>query len=98
MNGQRSANISPVPMNGAGNDERRRYVARHALDTERFINALVSWNGKSWIVKVNDEVLPDCCDTLEEAFTVAEAEITRRAPDHACAECRHWQPYSDGLG
>jgi len=77
-------------------NERRRYMTRHALDTEKFIHALVTWNGKSWTVKLNDEVLPDCCDTIEDAFTVAEAEIVRRAPDHTCGECRQWQPYDEG--
>ena len=78
--------------------DRRRYMTRHSLDAQQFINALVSWNGKNWTVTLNDEVLPDCCDTIEEAFTVAEAEITRRAPDHTCGECRQWHPYDDGAG
>ena len=85
-------------MSNISENERRRYAALHALGAEQVLNALVSWDGKSWTVWVNDEVLPDCCDTLEDAFTIAEAEIARRAPDHFCSECRQWHPFDDGAG
>ena len=79
-------------------NDRRTYVAVHTLDEVQALNATVAWNGKGWIVKVNDDVVPDCCDTIEEAFTIAEAEIMRRAPDHTCTVCRLWQPSADNLG
>ena len=75
--------------------DRRRYVALHTVDTTQAINALVAWNGKDWTVTVNDEVLPDCCETIEAAFTAAELEIMRRAPNHTCQECKPWQPWAD---
>ena len=75
--------------------DRRSYAALHTLDTQQALNALVTWNGTNWTVTINDEVLPDCCDTIEEAFTAAELEIARRAPNHACLGCRPWQPCAD---
>jgi hypothetical protein len=72
--------------------DRRTYAALHTLDAQQALNAVVTWNGKDWTVRINDDVLPDCCDTIEEAFTAAELEIARRAPDHTCLECRQWQP------
>ena len=79
-------------------NDRRSYMARHTLDELRALNAIVAWNGKGWIVKVDDDVVPDCCDTIEDAFTVAEAEIMRRAPNHTCTGCQPWQPSAEDLG
>ena len=75
--------------------DRRSYVALHTLDTMQAINALVVWNGKQWTVTINDDVLPDCCDTIEAAFTAAELEIMRRAPNHTCQSCQPWQPSAE---
>ena len=73
-------------------DKRRRYVFEHAIDPARRITALVAWSGDGWTVKINDDLVPDCCETIEEAFSVAEKEIVRRFPEHACQDCRPWQP------
>ena len=75
--------------------DRRTYAILHTLDTQQPLNALVAWNGKDWTVPVNDDVLPDCCDTIEQAFTAAEMEIARRAPNHTCLACRPWQPHGE---
>jgi len=73
----------------------RRYLTVHSVDGSQRITADVSWNGESWIVKVNDDILPDCCSTIEDAFTVAEREIAHRFPDHSCFSCRLWEPQAD---
>ena len=75
-------------------DDRRSYMALHRLDTQS-VHVKVTWSGKGWIVMVNDETMPDCCDTIEEAFTVAETEISRLAPGHTCADCQPWEPLQD---
>ena len=85
-------------MSTVDSHDRRRYLMRHALEGQQVLSAVVLWNGKNWTVKVNGDVLPDCCDTLEDAFTVAEAEVTRRAPGHTCAECRQWHPFDEDAG
>jgi len=72
--------------------QHRKYIARHTLDTAAELAATVFWNGTTWNVSLNDELLPDCCDTIEEAYAAAEAEIRRRFPLHDCAlGCREWQ-------
>ena len=74
----------------------RRFIAEHALDTVQTLKASVVWNGESWIVTVNDDLLPDCCSTIEEAFSVAEKEIARRFPAHTCMGCKEWQHMAEG--
>ena len=69
----------------------RRFVAEHAIDSGQTLKALVVWNGDGWIVTINDDLLPDCCSTIEEAFSVAERELARRLPDHICVGCKGWQ-------
>ena len=76
---------------GAAGDPRRRFVTEHAVDTERRLRASVVWSGEHWTVTINDEVLPDCCATIEEAFTVAEREVARQFPNHTCLGCKEWQ-------
>ena len=77
--------------------EPRRYRAIHALAATTAITAIVQWTGTTWNVHVNDEPIPDCCDTIEEAYTVAEREILRRFPDHDCGRdgCRSWHLHED---
>ena len=76
--------------------QHRKYIARHTLDTAAELAATVFWNGTTWNVSLNDELLPDCCDTIEEAYAAAEAEIRRRFPLHDCAlGCREWQQFSE---
>jgi hypothetical protein len=75
--------------------DRRTYAALHTLDTQQAIHALVTWNGKDWTVTIDDVVLPDCCETIEQAFTAAELEIARRAPAHTCLSCQQWQPRTE---
>ena len=75
---------------------RRRFVTEHALDSVQTLKASVAWNGQSWIVTINDESLPDCCSTIEEAFSVAEKEIARRFPTHTCTGCKEWQHMAEG--
>lgn len=81
------------------NLELRRYAAVHTIDigTVAGLRALVTWNGKNWNVSLNDEPIPDCCDTIEEAYTAAEAEIRRRFPEHDCGirGCRTWHQLSE---
>jgi len=73
--------------------ELRRYAAHHTLDTTAALRATVIWNGKTWNVHLDDEQIPDCCDTIEEAYAAAEAEIRRRFPGHTCSlpGCRPWE-------
>ena len=68
----------------------------HAVDTTQKLAASVAWNGESWIVTINNDLLPDCCTTIEEAFSVAEKEILRRFPNHTCVGCQEWRPATDG--
>jgi hypothetical protein len=77
--------------------ESRKYSTFHHLDVRPKLVATVDWNGQHWTVTVDDEVLPDCCATIEEAFSVAEQEIARRFPDHSChqRDCRAWQTVAD---
>ena len=76
--------------------QHRKYIARHTLDTAAELAATVFWNGTTWNVSLNDELLPDCCDTIEEAYAAAEAEIRRRFPLHDCAlGCREWQQFGE---
>ncbi len=63
----------------------------HAVDSKQTLKALVVWNGETWTVTINDDLLPDCCSTIEEAFSVAEKEMARRLPNHTCLGCREWQ-------
>ena len=72
-------------------DPRRRFVTVHAVDTGQALTAVVVWNGQDWTVTINDDLLPDCCATIEEAFSVAEKEIARRFPNHTCLGCEPWQ-------
>ena len=72
-------------------DPLRRFITEHAVDTNQTLRASVAWNGDNWTVTVNDDVLPDCCDTIEEAFTAAEQEMARRFPNHTCVVCKEWQ-------
>jgi hypothetical protein len=73
----------------------RRYLTVHSLDGSQRVTAGVSWNGESWIVKVNEDVLPDCCSTIEDAFTAAEREIASRFPGHSCVSCQPWEPHAE---
>jgi hypothetical protein len=74
---------------------RRRFITEHAVDTNQTLTASVTWNGESWTVIVNNDVLPDCCSTIEEAFSAAEKEMARRFPSHTCVVCREWQHAAD---
>ena len=74
----------------------RSYIALHSLDAAAELAAKVIWNGTKWNVSLNDELLPDCCDTIVEAYAAAEAEIRRRFPLHDCAlGCRAWQHFGE---
>lgn len=70
----------------------RRYTLAHTIDGRPVLVATVAWNGNDWNVTVDGQTLPDCCATIEDAFTVAEREIVRLFPDHACQTCRQWEP------
>jgi hypothetical protein len=76
----------------------RRYVSFHNLTAQQILAASVAWNGDNWKVTIDDHVMPDCCDTIEEAYTVAEREIARRFPSHSCQHsgCKLWQYPADG--
>jgi hypothetical protein len=75
---------------------KRQYVTYHHIDPQRVSTATVNWTGQYWQVVIDDQVVPDCCETLEEAYTVAEREMTRLFPDHTChTTCRPWQSFAD---
>ena len=76
---------------GSLDSPRRRFVTEHAVDAQLTLRASVAWNGETWTVTIDDALLPDCCSTIEEAFSVAEKEIARRFPHHACLGCKEWQ-------
>ena len=65
----------------------------HHLDAQQKLVATVEWIDTHWKVAIGGEVVPDCCDTIEEAYSVAEREILRKFPKHTCDSCRPWHPY-----
>ena len=71
---------------------KRNYAAFHNLDAAKILAATVVWNGTDWKVTIDGDIMDDCCDTIEQAYTVAEAEILRRFPAHKCETCRLWHP------
>jgi hypothetical protein len=76
---------------GAVGGPRRRFITEHSVDAQQTLWASVAWNGDDWTVTVNNDVLPDCCSTIEEAFSAAEKEMARRFPNHTCLVCKEWQ-------
>lgn len=78
----------------------RKYVSFHNLAAQQLLSATVVWNGEAWKVALDDEIVPDCCDTIEQAYTVVEREIERRFPGHSCQHsgCKPWQHFSDAAG
>ena len=73
----------------------RRYAFFHAIDGRPALVATVIWSGHDWNVTVDGRVLPDCCATIEDAFSVAEREIAQLFPDHACQQCRPWEAVTE---
>lgn len=70
---------------------KRNYAAFHYLEPEKLLAAIVAWNGNEWKVTIDGRIMPDCCGTIEEAYSVAEAEISRLLPEHKCGDtCRLW--------
>ena len=76
-------------------EHQRRYAAFHDIETPQVLAATVVWDGQEWKVSIDGAILPDCCATIEEAFTAAEREIARQFPGHTCQSCRAWHPFAD---